>query len=229
MGKVIAIIPARSGSKGLPHKNIKLLCGKPLIYYTIKTAIDSGIFDKVLVSTDNEKYARISQEFGAEVPFLRPSELAEDMSSSVDVILHCLQELKKRGEEYDTICLLQPTSPLRTVNNIQDAFKLFKTKKANSIISVCECEHSPLWINSLDDSLSMEHFIDNDIKNKPRQILEKFYRLNGAIYIIKKNCLFEQQDFLGKKSYAYIMSQKESIDIDNKIDFIIAETLMNMS
>lgn len=156
--KNIAIITARSGSKGLPDKNIKNLAGKPLIAYSIEAAIDSGCFDTIMVSTDSEKYAQIAQEYGAEVPFLRSEYTSGDTAGSWDVVREVLSEYKKFGKIFETVCLLQPTSPLRRSEDICGGYKLFKDKSADAVTGVTEVDHSPLWSMTLSDDLSLEKF-----------------------------------------------------------------------
>jgi len=225
--RFLAIIPARSGSKGLKDKNIKELNGKPMIAYTIEAAKKSKIFDSIVISTDSQKYADISIEYGAEVPFLRPASLASDTSSSIDVIMHTIFELRKIGLKYDYFMLLQPTSPLRTEIHILEAIKLLFEKEANSIVSVCEVEHSPLLMNTLDESLSMEKFILQDA-NKRRQQLPKYYRLNGVIYLSDVKYFVEYKDFYKERSFAYIMDKERSIDIDDQLDFEVAKELIKI-
>ena len=144
--KNLAIIPARSGSKGLPDKNIKPLLGKPLMAYSIEAAIASGVFDEVMVSTDSEKYAEIAKSWGANVPFLRSKVTASDTASSWDMADEVLNNYRdKFGLTFDTFCLLQPTSPLRTAENIRAAYYLYSQKAKFAVVSVCETEHFPLW------------------------------------------------------------------------------------
>ncbi len=221
----LAIITARSGSKGIKDKNIKLLNGKPLMAYTIESARKSQFIDEVMVSTDSEIYAAIAKEYGAEVPFLRSRETSTDTASSKDVILEVLSEYNKRGKRYDQFVMLQPTSPLRTEQNIDRAFQLYWEKKADSVVSVCECEHSPLLSNTLHADCNMFGFIESE-NNVRRQDLKTYYRLNGAIYISKVSTFLQIQTFYGKNSYAYIMEQCQSIDIDSELDFKIAELFM---
>lgn len=221
----LAIITARSGSKGIKDKNIKLLNGKPLMAYTIESARKSQFIDEVMVSTDSEVYAAIAKEYGAEVPFLRSRETSTDTASSKDVILEVLSEYNKRGKRYDQFVMLQPTSPLRTEQNIDRAFQLYWEKKADSVVSVCECEHSPLLSNTLPADCNMFGFIESE-NNVRRQDLKTYYRLNGAIYISKVSTFLQIQTFYGKNSYAYIMEQCQSIDIDSELDFKIAELFM---
>lgn len=221
----IAIIPARSGSKGLRDKNIKELCGKPLIAWSIEAARKSGCFDEVMVSTDSERYAEIARQYGASVPFLRSETTSSDTASSWDMVDEVLDRYNKLGREFDTFCLLQPTSPLRTARDISAAYKLYQKKASFAVVSVCEAEHSPLWCGHLPDSQEFENFIDVD-SMKQRQAGGKFYRLNGAIYIVDIE-RFKTDRFLYQKgSYAYIMRQDQSVDIDTDIDFQFAELLM---
>lgn len=222
----IAIIPARSGSKGLKDKNIKMLNGKPLISYTIEAALQSNLFDEVMVSTDSEKYAQIAMEYGASIPFLRSEELSSDSASSWDVVKEIINHYEEKGKKFDTITLLQPTSPLRNKKHIIEAFDMYYANKAKFIASVCEVDHSPLWTNSLPENLSLVNFINDEIYSKPRQLLDTFYRLNGAIYIVDKYHLLNEMNLYKKDSYAYIMSKKSSVDIDDELDFKIAEVLI---
>lgn len=221
----IAIIPARSGSKGLKDKNIKELNGKPLMAYTIEAALESGKFDCVHVSTDSEKYAEIGRQFGADVPFLRDAELAGDKSSTWDALRYVVQEYRKRGKEFELVTLLQPTSPMRNARNIREAYEVFEQKSADAVISICELEHSIQICNKLGENDSMYNFIDSN-KVGARQLSDTYYRLNGAIYIQKTELLMNKQNFYNEKSYAYIMDQRHSVDIDNELDFLFVEMLM---
>lgn len=227
--KNIAIIPARSGSKGLKNKNIKLLNGKPLIAYTIEAAIKSNIFDEIMVSTDSELYAEISVKYGAKVPFLRSIENSLDKSSSWDVVREVINEYEKINKKFDNFALLQPTSPLRSEKHIIDAWKLMIEKDANAIVAVCEMDHSPLWANTIDETLSIENFIDKKYVGIPRQDIPIYYRVNGAIYFVNIGYLqsMENFDLFREKVYAYKMGKKSSIDIDDEIDFIMSENILN--
>ena len=223
--KNIAIIPARSGSKGLKDKNIRHLCGKPLIDYTIEAAKKSGCFDEIMVSTDSDHYAEIAKKCGASVPFLRSEETSSDTASSWDMVEEVLNGYLTRGKEFDTFCLLQPTSPLRNAEDIKRAYELYDKMASFAVVSVCEAEHSPLWCGHLPDNNEFIDFIDVN-SMKQRQAGGKFYRLNGAIYIV--NCdRFKKDRYLYQNgSFAYIMEQERSIDIDSLIDFKIAEALL---
>ena len=191
----LGIITARSGSKGIRDKNIKKLSGKPLMAYTIESALKCKYIDKVMVSTDSDIYADIARGYGAEVPFFRSGQNSTDVAASIDVLL--------------------------------EAFQLFYEKKADSVVSVCECEHSPLLSNVLPDDLNMYGFI-RDENNLRRQELRTYYRLNGAIYISRTDKFKQIKSFYGEKSYAYIMQQGGSVDIDTELDFAYAEFLLNL-
>lgn len=223
--KHIAIIPARSGSKGLKDKNIRDLCGMPLMAYTIEAAIKSGCFDEIMVSTDSEKYAEIARNYGANVPFLRSEATATDTASSGDMIEEVLEGYRKLGQEFDTFCLLQPTSPLRVAEDISAAYEIYRTKASFAVVSVCEAEHSPLWCGQLPETNEFTNFINPD-NVKRRQDGGKFYRLNGAIYIANVEKYKNDRFFYQAGSYAYIMPQEKSVDIDTEIDFRFAELLI---
>lgn len=227
--KKLAIIPARSGSRGLPDKNIKNLQGKPLMAYTIEAAIASEQFDEVMVSTDSKEYAEIAIEYGASVPFLRSSDNAGDTSSSWDVVKEVLRNYEKEGKPFEQVALLQPTSPLRTKDDILNGFQMMDEKDANFVVSVCEVEHSPLWANTLPDDQSMENFIDSKVMALPRQQIPTYYRLNGAFYLVNVHYLLMNDDLYGEKSYAFIMERKNSVDVDDIFDFKYAEALLKMN
>lgn len=223
----IAIIPARSGSKGLKDKNIRLLNGKPLLAYTILAALDSGCYETVMVSTDSEEYAKIAREYGAEVPFLRNPETSKDASSPWEVMKEVLLKYKEMGKEFDTFTLLQPTSPLRNAQDIQNAFAEMKEKDANAVVSMCELECSMHLVNTLPDDLSMDGFISNEQYNKRRQDIRPYYRFNGAIYISKVETFMKHMNIYDDKCYAYIMDRKRSYDIDDEFDLKIAEAILS--
>lgn len=223
---ILALIPARGGSRGLPGKNMRPFCGKPLIAWSIEQALASNYIDKVIVSTDSAKIALIARRYGAEVPFMRPKALATDSAKSIDVIMHALNWLEKYdNQKYDLLMLLQPTSPLRTTGDINEALKLFAGKKAEAVVSICEAEHNPLWANTLPKNMRMKGFLNHRIINKNRQELPEFYRLNGAIYLAYPEYLKRRKSFFGDSTYAYIMPKENSVDIDNELDFKLAELL----
>ena len=215
----LAIIPARGGSQRLPRKNILDLAGKPLIAWSIEAALKSEYIDKVIVSSDDEEILQVSSSFGSDT-LKRPDELATDISTSFDAIKHTIDNTK----EYDYIILLQPTSPLRNFSHIDEAIQTLVDKDADAVISVCEMDHSPLWSNTLPKDENMSLFIRDEVKNRRSQDLEDYYRLNGAVYICKTDLLLKEETFFIKENiYAYKMDRKSSIDIDEKIDFKLAE------
>lgn len=226
--KRMAIIPARSGSKGLRDKNIKLLDGKPLMAYTIEAALKSGCFEKVFVSTDSQVYADIAMQYGADASFLRTPENSGDRAGSWDVVREVVGTFESKGLYYDEIMLLQPTSPLRDCDDIQQSIMLLQRKNANAIISVTEMEHSPIWSNTLPEDGCMDNFENMEYINLSRQELPTFYRYNGAIYLLKTMELYEEIMFK-KKCFAYIMPKEKSIDIDTEFDFKIAELFLKES
>lgn len=222
----IAIIPARSGSKGLKNKNIKLLNGKPLIAYSIEAAYKCKMFETVMLSTDSEEYAEIGKKYGADVPFLRSKEMSSDTAGSWDTVKEVLYNYEKRGKKFDTVALLQPTSPLRTPQDIMRGYELMNQKNADSITAVCEMDHSPLWSNTLAEDLSMKNFEKDEYKNLGRQQLPTYYRINGALYLRKIQYGENGICLLEKNEYALIMERAKSIDIDTELDFKMAEIIL---
>ena len=221
----LAIITARGGSKRLPRKNVLDLCGKPLIAYSIEAGLKSKYISKVVVSSDDKEILQISQNFGANI-IKRPKELASDTATTFDAIKHTIDSLEK----FDYIVLLQPTSPLRSEKHINEAIELLEEKNADAIVSVCEMEHSPLWSNTLPQDGSMKNFLKDEVINKRGQDLEKYYRLNGAIYICQIKKLLESKSFfLRENIFAYIMDKKYSIDIDEEIDFLRAKEYIRIN
>lgn len=225
--KNLAIIPARSGSKGVKDKNIRLLCGKPLLAYTIEAADKSGMFDEIYVSTDSTRYAEIAIQYGASVPFMRDGMNATDVSSSWDLVREAIKKYQEYGKTFDTVVLLQPTSPLRTAEDIIKGYNLFEQKAANAVVAVCETEFSPLHCNTLEESGSLMGFIPKEISELPRQKLKKYYRVCGALYIANVDYIMQSTDLYAEKCYAYIMERSHAVDIDEEMDFSVAEAVMS--
>lgn len=221
--KRIAIIPARSGSKGLKDKNIIDLCGKPLIAYSIEAALETGLFDHVIVSTDSEHYAEIAQHYGAEV-MMRGEALSNDKATTFTVLEDILKN--RLQESIDYFVLLQPTSPLRTSKHITEAIEKFEAKIENFdfLVSMKEAEHAKVLVNPIDDDESLKYF-DTDFSNYRRQGY-KDYSPNGAIFIAKPDSYLEQKHFFGAKALSYIMSAEDSVDIDGALDLIIAKSII---
>jgi len=224
--RVTALIPARGGSKRLPRKNVKLLGHKPLIAWSIKPAITSKYIDRVVVSTDDEEIKQVSEQYGAEVPFLRPEHLSNDHASSFDVIKHAIGFLKL-DQPNELIVLLQPTSPLRLVSELNTALESFIAKNAKGVVSVSETEHSPMWSNTLPENGCMSDFIRPEVLGKRSQDLPKFFRLNGSIYIYETLALLEKGSvFFDENVYGFETSLETSVDIDTALDFLTAEMLI---
>lgn len=223
----LAIIPARGGSKRLPRKNVLDLAGKPLIAWTIEAALQSQYLHKVVVSSDDAEIAQVAQQYGADVPFMRPEPLARDESSSIDVLKHTLMELENRGERYRYLVLLQPTSPLRTAAHIDAAIETLLAKQADAVVSVCELDHPVEWSNTLPEDLSLDGFFPAQYRGLRSQDLPKRYRINGAIYITDI-ARFQQENALlyDGNAFAYIMDKRDSIDVDDETDFLMAKVLM---
>jgi len=219
----LAIIPARSGSSEIKNKNIKLFKNKPLIYYSIKSALESKIFDNIFLSTNSQKYADIGKTCGAEVPFLRPENISKDTSPAHEYIFHALESFKKNNKKFDYFAILQPTSPLRTFKDIKNSAEILIKENLTSVVSVCESDYPLEYFKKLPEDLNLYDFNNNICNN--RQELEKSYRINGAIYICKVDDYLKNKNFYGKSSKAYVMSKYKSIDIDTEIDFAIAEFL----
>ncbi|CAM4089993.1 acylneuraminate cytidylyltransferase family protein [Vibrio neonatus] len=222
--KVIALIPARGGSKRLPRKNILSLAGKPLINWTIEAARKCSYIDEIIVSTDDQDIMDVAVDCGAVVPELRPKALSSDEAKTEDVVFYTLE---KFAQDADILILLQPTSPLRQAKHIEQALDLFIEKEAFSIVSVTPCEHSPLWSNTLPEDHCLGSFI-SDNANKRSQELGDYYRLNGAIYIfdVSELKILEKLAYTDN-SYAYIMNNESSIDIDNQLDFDFASFILS--
>ncbi len=223
--KNLAIITARSGSKGLKDKNIRDFLGTPLIGRTIQMALESGCFDEVHLSTDSMLYAEIARLYGASVPFLRSAETSTSEASSRSVVLEVLDKYEERGMRFDNFMLLQPTSPLRTAEDIRAAYRLFHEKNASSVVAVTECDHSPLWCNTLPEDGNLGSFLRPEALNMPRQNLKTYYRINGAVYLCKVASFRTAGTMYTAEGFAYIMPKDRSIDIDDEADFIVAEAL----
>jgi len=219
--KTLALIPARGGSKGIPRKNCQLLAGQPLIAWSIQAALASPLIDCVVVSTEDPEIAAISVQLGALVPFIRPIELAQDDSPGIAPVLHALSMLP----EFDHVLLLQPTSPLRTVTQINQCIEFAITQKANAVVSVCESTHSPYWMYRLDSSNHLSKLIScSDIPR--RQELPAVYSINGALYFARTEWLLKTQTFITEETLGFVMPTEQSVDIDTPFDWKIAELLL---
>lgn len=223
--KILAIIPSRGGSKGIPRKNIKELNGKPLIEYTINTAKKSKYIDKLIVSTEDKEIAEISEKFGADIPFLRPAELALDDTPGIDPIIHSINWFNEKGTSFDYVICIQCTSPFRKTEQIDEAIEILERENSDSIVSVCESEVNPNWMKKVENG-EMKDYLSNIPFYARRQDMPKVYRLNGAIYIAKTEFLLNNKNWYNEKTLAYLMDRLSSVDIDDMLDFKFAEFLM---
>jgi N-acylneuraminate cytidylyltransferase/CMP-N,N'-diacetyllegionaminic acid synthase len=219
-----ALIPARGGSKGIPRKNIKMIAGKPLIVWTIEAALRSSLLSAVVVSTDDLEIAEVARRAGAQVPFMRPAELAQDQTPGLDPVLHALDELP----QFDSVLLLQPTSPLRTTDDIDGCLNLVTQKKAPSVVSVTEAETHPYWTYRLNTDQTMARFVDVAPVAR-RQDLPAVFSLNGAMYFADANWLRDSGSLVSAETLAYVMSKEHSVDLDTPLDWKFAELLMKES
>lgn len=227
MSSVLAIIPARGGSKGVPNKNIKFLNGKPLLAYTIECAKASKLISDIVVSTDSNEIANISLEYGVEVPNLRPTQLSHDTALTIDVISYEVNRLRSLGNNYEYVLLLQPTSPLRTYNHVDNAIKKLLSTNYDTLISVTDVGgHHPLRMKSIHNDI-LTNYIDTGIEDmRPRNSLPKVYIRNGAIYLKKTVTLLEDHSFGSVNTLPFVMDDFASINIDTPLDFALSEVLI---
>jgi len=228
MKHVLGLIPARGGSKGLPRKNIRMLAGKPMISWTIESAKMSRLLDQTIVSTEDEEIAEISRLWGVEVPFMRPSTLAQDDSSSASVAIHALEWLiKNAGYQPDYLVLLQPTSPLRTANDIDMSIELAYEKDAEAVVSVEETHVHPYLTRQMTKEGKLIEFVECSIPYMRRQVLPKAYFINGAIFIIRSESLIAKKTFYPEGTYGYIMPSERSLQVDTRWDFDLANVIIS--
>ena len=232
-GKVVAVIPARGGSKGLPRKNILPLQGRPVLAYTVEAALAAQSLDQVILSTDSQEIAEVGRKFGAEVPFMRPAELATDSAHPTAVLEHAVNHLEQQeGYPVELVVTLQPTSPLRSADNIDQAVGcLQQHPEFDSVITVKEVDLPTYWILRLDGPL-LRPFVDDgvDYSLKRRQELEQHYRPNGAVYVTRRSLLRDQgvifSAYGGGATGFVIMNHECSLDIDTKFDFMVIEAAL---
>lgn len=219
--KILAVIPARGGSKSVPRKNIRELAGKPLIAWTIEEAKKSKYITSIIVSSEDSEIIKVAKQYDCDVPFVRPLELACDDTPGISPVLHAI----KQCPGYDYVLLLQPTSPLRTVDDIDGCIEYILQKKAKFCVSVTEPDKSPYWMYTLEDG-SMRPLIKQEQVATRRQDLPVAYALNGAIYIAEIEALLHEQSFLTEETIGFVMSNEKSFDIDTMLDFEICDYLI---
>ncbi len=217
------MIPARGGSKGLPGKNIRDLAGKPLIAWTIEAALASRWIDRVILSSDDEEIIQVAGRWGCVAPFVRAGHLATDEATTVDVVIDALQ----RCPGYDWVVVLQPTSPLRTANDIDECLSECINQGASVGVSVCEASVSPYWMFGRDVQGQLQTLLPMPKDATRRQQLPKTYQLNGAVYVAQSGWLQANARFVTPQTYAYVMPQQRSIDIDDQVDFGVAQQLLS--
>ncbi len=222
--KVFGLIPARGGSKGIPRKNVKLIAGKPLIVWTIEAALRSSLLDAVVVSTDDPEIAEVARNAGAQVPFMRPPEIAQDKTSGLEPVLHALDQLP----QYESVLLLQPTSPLRTTEDIDECLRMAKERNALSVASVSESLTHPYWTYRLGEFQTLSPMVDAAPIAR-RQDLPKVFALNGALYFSNANWLRRSRNFVGTDTLAYVMQRERAVDLDTSLDWKFAELLLKES
>lgn len=225
--KILGVITARGGSKRIPRKNVKELCGKPLIYYTIKAAMESKLLDKVILSSDDDEIIDIGLRYGVEVPFKRPSELARDATPSIDVMIHAVNFVEKRQHfAPDIVVILEPTSPLRTAEDIDGALRMHLETDADSVVSVVKTDHwHPIRAKKIVDGVLYDYCLE-ETEGVRRQDLPPAYFRNGAFYSVKRDVLMDEHRLYGKVTRPYIMPPERSVDINGEIDFKLAEILI---
>ena len=228
MKKIVALIPARSGSKRIPDKNIRLLKGVPLIAYTIKAALESSVFDDVIIATDSEKYAALAREYGAEVPFLRSVEISGEVSPDIEWVRFTLEKLREEGREYECFSILCPTSPFRTAETIRRAWQVFSTRDdIDSLRAIEKCSQHPgkMWLIEGD---CMKPFIPGEINGQPfhsnqYQALLEVYVQNASLEIAKTRVVFEHNTISGTRIMPFITEGNEGFDVNTEYDFRLAE------
>ncbi len=226
--RVLGIIPARGGSKGVPRKNIKMLAGKPLLAYTAEAALAAKRLTKVILSTDDSEIASVGREVGLEVPFIRPEELAADDTPTFPVVVHALDEMKKLGEEFDAVCLLQPTSPLRSAADIDACIELLETSGADSVISVLPvpAEYNPHWVYLEGPNGELKLATGENQPIARRQDLPKAFHRDGSVYVVLTAKLYEHGSLYGQKVAAFKSEIERSVNIDSTRDWVAAERLL---
>lgn len=220
---LLALIPARGGSKGIPRKNIKSLHGKPLIGWSIDAAKKSRFIERVVVSTEDDQIAAVASDLGAEIPFMRPKELAADNTPGIAPVMHAIENLP----EFDWVLLLQPTSPLRTAEDIDGIVRFCIERDAPSAVSIYEVDKHPYLMYQRDETDRLQSLIPEKPDIARRQDLPQVYALNGALYLARIDWLKEQQSLVGQETLGYVMSTESSADIDTPLDWRWVEFLLD--
>jgi len=226
--KILGLIPARGDSKGIVDKNIVDLAGKPLIYYSIQQAKGVEDIDRVFVSTDSPRIQSICKSYGLDVPFLRPDYLARDNTRTIDVVIDLLECLKTEyNEEYDYVCLLQPTSPLRNSDDIRNCIDIIKEYNCDSVVSVSLVSEPHPYKMKVIRNGNLQPLIEGSDSSTPRQELPEIYQLNGAVFLTSVKVILDQKSHYGENCQPYIMPEERSVDVNTKLDLQFVELLMS--
>jgi CMP-N,N'-diacetyllegionaminic acid synthase len=220
---ILAVIPARGGSKGVPRKNIRMLGDKPLLAWTIEEAKKSAYIDRLILSSEDEEIIEVAKRYGCDVPFVRPAELAKDDTPGIDVILHAIEQVSG----YDYVVVLQPTSPFRMVKDIDGCIQHCIINKANFCVSVAEAGENPYWMFSMENGQTLQPILENVDKYYQRQSLPTVYKLNGAVYVADIVHLKKHRSFFTEETIGYIMPGERSMDIDTLEDYLYAQFLVD--
>lgn len=227
--RVLGLIPARGGSKGVPRKNIRLLCGKPLLQYTAEAALAAKRLTRVILSTDDEEIAEVGRRCGLDVPFLRPKELASDDSPMLPAVQHAIRTLELNGEKFDALCLLQPTNPLRNPDDIDGCIRLLEERGVDAVVSMLAvpAEHNPHWVYFQDQN-GMLHLSTGEATPIPRrQALPPAYHREGSVYVTRRDLVMEKSSLYGNSLAGYLMDEQRSVNIDTLEDWAQAEKILS--
>lgn len=229
--RVLGLIPARGGSKGVPRKNIKSLCGRPLLAYTAEAALASRRLSRVILSTEDEEIAEVGRSCGLEIPFLRPIELARDETPMLPVAQHAVRSLEERGDHFDAICLLQPTNPLRSPDDIDACIELLEGSDADAIVTTLQVpnEYNPHWVYFRDEQGCLHLSTGEDSPIPRRQELPPAFHREGSVYVTRRETLMERNSFYGARLLGYEMAPNRSVNIDTPEDWLRAERLIRES
>ncbi len=226
--RVLGVVPARGGSKGVPGKNIRLLGGKPLLQYTAEAALGSRLLSRVILSTEDEEIAKVGVECGLEVPFFRPARLAEDDTPMLPVVHHAVSSMEDQGELFDAICLLQPTNPFRRSEDIDACIHLLETTNADAVVTVLPVpeEHNPHWVYFVDESGLLRLSTGEVSPITRRQELPPAYHREGSVYVTRRDVLMKENSLYGRRLVGHCIEQESSVNIDRVSDWVRAEELV---
>ncbi len=225
--RILGLINARGGSKGVPGKNIRPMNGKPLIGYSIECAKQSRYIDKVIVSTDDPQIINVAKSFGAEVPFLRPTELASDTAKQIDAMIHAVSFLEDKGEHYDIVCVLQPTCPMRISKDVDSTLELLVSSNADSAITITDVGgRHPKTLYKKSDEGRIQPYLESDTAGVLRQNFEELYWRTGAVYAMKRDILMDKKSLYGDDIRGHVMPEERCFNIDSPFDWNLCEAYM---